>query len=110
MERYQRVMALHRQGEGVSAIVRETHLNRKTVRRYIESNGFPEMAQRRKLRSVLDPYLPYLEQRWAAGEHNRTQLYREIHQQGYQGSRSRLALWVAQKRPLRRYLPLQQSQ
>jgi len=98
VERYQRVMELHRQGVGVLTIVRETGLNRKTIRRYIESEGFPEMAQRRKLRSILDPYLPYVEQRWAAGEHNGTQLYREIQQQGYQGSRSRLAIWVAQRR------------
>jgi len=98
LERYQRVMELHRQGVEIRTIAREIGLDRKTVYRYIESDAFPEMAQRRKLRSILDPYVPYLEQCWVAGHHNGTQLFQEIRTQGYQGSRSCLGQWVAQKR------------
>jgi transposase len=82
----------------VRTIAQETGLNRKTVSRYIQGDGFPEMAQRRKSCGILDSYTPYLEQRWAEGERNGMQLYREIQQQGYRGSRSRLAMWVAQNR------------
>ena len=48
--------------------------------------------------SILDPYLPYLEKRWAEGCHNGLQLYREIDKQGYSGSRPLVSRWAAQMR------------
>jgi hypothetical protein len=40
------------------------------------------MAPRPRPRQI-DPYLPYLRERWNAGEHNARALWREIRQQGY---------------------------
>jgi transposase len=73
-------------------------MGRRTVRRYINAGTFPEIGERRKLPSILDPYLPYLQRRWGEGIHNGSQLYREIEAQGYSGSQSLLGRWVAQKR------------
>lgn len=42
--------------------------------------------------------MTYLEQHWAAGERSGTQLYHEKHQQGCPGSRSLVAIWLAQRR------------
>jgi transposase len=47
---------------------------------------------------MLDPYVPYLQQRWAAGCTNASQLWREIQEQGYPGVRKQVARWVHQHR------------
>ncbi len=45
----------------------------------------------------MDPFEPYLRERWAQGEHNSAQLFTEIQEQGFSGSaaliRQRLARW-----------------
>ncbi len=85
-ERYQAVVELHQQGLGGRAIARQTGLSRNTVRRYLEADSFPEQRVRRKRRSLLDPYLPYLRERWDAGCQNAAQLCRELQDLGYRGS------------------------
>jgi transposase len=81
-QRYQRVVDLRQQGFGRRAIARETGLSRNTVRRYLEADTFPEQGLRRKRRSLLDPYLPYLRERWDAGCQNAAQLARELQNRG----------------------------
>jgi transposase len=98
LARYQAVLDLRQQGVGVRAIARQLGLGRQTVRRYLEADTFPEMAQRQKQASLLDQYLPYLKQRWTEGCHNGSQLYREIHKQGYAGSKSLVGHWAAAQR------------
>lgn len=98
LARYEAVLELHQQGLAVRAITRQLKIGRKTVVRYLQADGFPEMAQRRKRASLLDPYMAHLQQRWQAGCHNGCQLYREIQDQGYTGSRSLLSRWIAQMR------------
>lgn len=98
LARYQAVLDLRQQGIGVRAIARQLGLGRQTVRRYLEADIFPEMAQRQKRASILDQYLPYLKQRWTEGCHNGNRLYREIEKQGYTGSKSLVGQWVAAQR------------
>jgi transposase len=98
LARYQAVIALRDEGMSIRAISRELGIGRATVRRYIKAGSFPEMAKRRKRCSILDPYVPYLEKRWAGGCHNGMQLYREIEEQGYSGSRPLVSRWAAQMR------------
>jgi len=57
-------------------------LARGTVMKYLRAACFPEMAPHPRPRQI-DPYLPYLRERWNAGEHNARALWREIHAQGY---------------------------
>ncbi len=96
--RYQAVIELHRQGLSRRAIARQLGLGYRTIQRYLEADAFPEMAQRRKGRSILNRYVPYLQQRWLEGVHNGSQLFREIKAQGYSGGPGMVGLWAAQQR------------
>lgn len=89
-ERYQEVLTLHQQGIGVRAITRQVGISRNTVRRYLHAETFPEQGLRRKRASRLDPYLPYLRERWEARCQNAAQLYRELKDRGYRGSHTLL--------------------
>jgi hypothetical protein len=62
------------------------NLNRTTVRRYAFAESFPERIRHPTGRSMLTPYLAYLEQRYQGGCHNAQQLWRELCEQGYPGS------------------------
>ena len=98
LSRYDDVTRLHAQGVSVRQIAQQMGMGRQTVRRYLNHGAFPEIVQRRKLPSILDRWEPHLLARWQAGCHNALRLYREIHEQGYAGSRSLLSRWAAQHR------------
>ncbi len=66
------------------AIAQQIGVSLNTVRRWLIS-GCPETT-RGPYVSRLDPYLPYLLQRWAQGCHNIAQLFRELEAQGYRGT------------------------
>lgn len=88
LARYERTWELHNQGWPIRAIGRELGLNRNTVRSYLRAPSFPE-RQPRMLRQagVLDPFIPYLVERWNAGCRNGTTLWKEIIERGYTGKR-----------------------
>jgi transposase len=88
LARYERARELHAQGWPIRAIGRELGLNRNTVRSYLRAPGFPE-RQPRVLRQpgVLDPFIPYLVERWNAGCRNGTTLWKELIERGYTGKR-----------------------
>jgi transposase len=88
LARYERARELHAQGWPMRAIGRELGLNRNTVRTYLRAPSFPE-RQPRVLRQpgVLDPFIPYLIERWNAGCRNGTALWKEIVERGYRGKR-----------------------
>jgi transposase len=92
--RYEHVLALHQAGMGQRAIAREIHMSRRIVHRYLSAEIFPERASgsgvRSRGRSKLAPHLAYLRERWNAGEHTGSHLFREIKQRGYRGSESLL--------------------
>jgi transposase len=69
-----------------------------TVQRYLRADKFPELAPRAKRPSLLDPYRPYLEERWAAGCRNGRQLLRELAERGFKGKRAILADALAKLR------------
>ncbi len=69
----------------------------KTVRNYAYSEDFPEHL-RQPGPSILDPYLSYLNMRHQAGCENASQLWREIRQQGFSGSKRQVLKWMRDKR------------
>ena len=103
----------HLAGMGQRAIAREMHMSRRIVRRFLISKTFPERAggsgRRPKSKSKLDPYLAYLQDRWNAGEHTGSHLFREIKERGYTGSESLLrrflSEWRAELPPIPRQGP-----
>jgi len=82
MARYEAVMVLFQQGIAQREIARQCGLSRKTVRRFIRAQGFPERKQRRRS-SMIDHHRDYLEMRWQQGCHNSAQLGRELRSQGF---------------------------
>ena len=98
-ERYAAVVALHQQGFTTSRIAREMGIGRKTVRRWLQTSRFPERAPAPRRPSILEPYEPYLRERWAAGCHNARQLWREIRARGFTGAASLVRRSVARWRP-----------
>jgi transposase len=96
--RYQQVQALYQQGVPLLQIASRLRMSRATVRKFAAAAVFPERAVQRRQPSRLDPYVPYLQQRWAAGCTNASQLWREIQEQGYGGVRKQVARWMHQQR------------
>jgi transposase len=98
MARYEEVRALAAQGSKILQIAQQLKMSRVTVRRYLASDQFPERARPRRRSSILDPYVAYLQERWDGGCHNGVQLWREIRDLGYRGSRRPVVKWVVLRR------------
>ncbi|MFI5274035.1 MAG: ISL3 family transposase [Ktedonobacterales bacterium] len=81
-ETYERVVSLQQQGVSSVQIATQVGIARGTVLKYVRGTRFPELAPRPRPRQI-DPYLPYLRERWNAGEHNARALWRDIQAQGY---------------------------
>jgi transposase len=85
LARYDEVMALRAQGQGIRAIARRTGLNKRTVQRYVAAAGFPEGQPRARRHPQLERFIPYLQERWAAGCRNAKQLWHDLRQRGFTG-------------------------
>jgi transposase len=84
-QHYQQVVTLTQQGVSAHQIARRLGIARATVAKFLRVAAFPDIALHPRPRQ-LDRYLPYLRERWNAGEHNVRQLWREIRAQGYPAS------------------------
>lgn len=79
---YDEIHRLKTDGMGIRAISRQLRISRDKVRRYLQ-NDQPPVYHRRKMKTILDPYRDYLEQRWQAGHRNGIQLWQEIRDMGF---------------------------
>jgi len=98
LARFEEVRGLAAAGASQAAIAAQLGMSHKTVKRYLRATTFPEWAAHGPHRSPLDPYKPYLRERWQAGCRNGLQLYREIRARGYARSRGPVARYVAHVR------------
>jgi transposase len=98
LERYTEVVALREQGLDLATIARRVGVSRRTVTRFLAAGIFPERKRRTSGPGQLDPYIPYLLERWDAGCHNATQLWRELCTQGYVYSHALVHSYVARLR------------
>ena len=96
--RYRAIQDLYAHGMSQREIGRRLGLSRETVRLNVEADAAPERRLNRPKPSILDPFEAYLQHRWMNGCHNGVQLWREICEQGYPGSRKRVTQWVQQRR------------
>jgi transposase len=87
-QRFTAVHDLRAAGRSISAIGRELHLQRKTVRRFARATTVEELLDAPRVRrgSVLDPYKAYLHDRFNDGCIDAVELTREITKLGYRGS------------------------
>jgi hypothetical protein len=85
LDQFMNIRFLHRQGHSVRAIARLTGHSRNTVRRLLRVTRAPIPAPRVRA-SMLDPYKPYLIERWKAHGLSAVRLHPEIQAQGFGGS------------------------
>lgn len=82
-------------GYPISEIARRLGIDRKTVRRYRDTDLDVLLASARDRRNVpLDQFKPHLQAEFAAGHTNATDLYQQICEQGFQGGYSTLSRYV----------------
>ncbi|MDQ2830277.1 MAG: transposase [Chloroflexota bacterium] len=89
--RYEEVMALRAQGESLRAIARQTGLNKRTVQRYVEADGYPVPQPRPRRHTQLERFTPYLQERWEAGCHNAKRLWQDLRAHGFTGGYTTVA-------------------
>lgn len=97
LARYTEALRLREQGLSQVAIARRLSLSPRTLRRWSGVGHCPEGIRPRRKRRLLDPFVPYLEERWASC-HNALRLWREILRQGFTGSAGLVRLWAAPRR------------
>lgn len=97
--RYETAKELHAHGFSQRAIAEHLRMGKQTVRKYIQAESCPFYPEgRRTLPGKMTPYMAYLEQQWKDGHQNATQLWREICDLGFTGSRGLVAQWAAKQR------------
>jgi transposase len=97
--RHTQVWALHRQGWTAPAIAQQVGLGLRTVQRDLRSTTFAGRKRRSdRGDSVLNPYKPYLLERWNAGCYNAMRLFRDLRQRGYAGGYGVVAAYARRLR------------
>jgi len=77
-ERYQQVVALHKEGVKIKEIAKRVGLEVRTVQGWVTQGGYVETNGSPKHQSRYNAYAAYVQQRWDEGCHNIQQLWREI--------------------------------
>lgn len=96
---YEQVQRMRQQGCNIAQITRDLGYHQGTITKYFYATNFPERKRRKPSKSILDDYIPYLEQRLVDDcEQNAQQLWREIRQQGYPGTSKQVMRWLHLKR------------
>ncbi len=98
-ETYDQARALHANGVCVAQIAREVGASRMTIYKYLREG--PPQRKRHSIHGkqrVLEPWEPYLLERWAEGCRMATQLWREIQAQGFAYSLTNVQRFVAELR------------
>ncbi len=98
LTRSDEMVRLRDQGLSQARIAQRLGVSPRTVNRYLSRSRSPEPKRRKAQPSQLDPYLPYLLQRWDEGCHKVVQLWREISAQGYEHGRGMVHQYVARLR------------
>ncbi len=80
------IHALSKEGMKNAQISRTLGIHRHTVEKYLAFKAPPQRRHFTKKVSAIAPYEDYILKRWKEGCHNRTQIHREISEQGYPGA------------------------
>ena len=95
-ERYTAVHQLLSEGQSLSAICRALGLDRKTVQRFARAATIDELLAKATSReSKLDPFKPYICQRWNEGVTDAAALHAELQERGWAGSVKTVRRYVA---------------
>ena len=83
---FMEVKKLQKKGFSLREISRRVGINRKTVTKYVEYDSFPKRIAPPHQISKASKFSSYLTKRWQEGERNYHQLWREIKDQGFDGT------------------------
>ncbi|WP_201380502.1 transposase [Ktedonobacter sp. SOSP1-52] len=86
LARYEQAVELNRQGKPPKEIAKVLGVTGRTIQRWLRSDTFPDAKRRRRRPGSFEIYAPYVLSRWEAGERNGLAMYRDIKEQGYDGS------------------------
>ena len=98
VRQWEDIRRLYLAGADLRNICRELGISARTVYRYKDLEEPPPRRSHGRRKSVLDPYVPYLLERWGEGCRNGKRLYREIRERGYENSEETCARFIAQLR------------
>jgi transposase len=102
-QRHAAVQALLAEGLTVAAVARRLGLDWRTARKFAGAPTAAPLVRACRYRTTLDPFVPYLAQRWGEGQHVAAALFGELRARGYRGSertvRAYLARWRAAAPP-----------
>jgi len=96
--RFELIQTVYEATGSMRAVARQLNISRRAVKRYLNAGRCPQYPEGRLRTSKLSPFLDSLQQRWQAGCTNASQLWRDIRQEGFTGSRGLVARWAAQQR------------
>jgi transposase len=86
-DRYRQIAALRAQGMKQAEIAKLVGVSTYQVRTWLKQGGAPVHRRPAGHQSIFDPYAAYVLDRWKAGVHDGKQLYEEIQQCGFRGSK-----------------------
>lgn len=100
LEDWMDIKTLHQQGHSLRAIAEQTGHSRNTIRKMLRQKR-PQPFQKTQRASQLDPFKPYLEQRYRECALSAVRLLEEIKPMGYQGSLDVVQRYVKTLKPAR---------
>jgi transposase len=89
------VLSMSREGMAIREIVRRTGYSRGLIRKIMRGQRLDVFRTRP---SSLEPYLPWLDARWAEGCRNGLALWRALRQQGFRGCRGVVSEWSGRRK------------
>ena len=98
VRQWEDIRRLYLAGADLRHISKMLGISARTVYRYKDLAEPPPRRAHGRRKSVLDPYVPYLLERWAEGCRNGKRLFREIRGRGYENSEETCARFIAQLR------------
>jgi transposase len=98
VRQWEDIRRLYLAGADLRRICRVLGVSVRTVYRYKDLTEPPPRRSHARRKSVLDPHVPYLLERWGEGCRNGKRLYREIRERGYRNSEETCARFIAQLR------------
>jgi transposase len=98
IERFTKVKTLHAQGENLAEIGRQTGLDSRTVKKFVEAESYPELnIHKTRGFSLLKPYEQYLRERWSSGQKTVKVLVAELKEKGYPAGSTMVYDYVVRK-------------
>lgn len=89
------ILARSKSGTPIKEIARQTGHSRNFVRRILRGQRSDVFRTRQ---SSLEAWLPWLDEQWAQGQRNATELWRQLRSRGFRGSLRVVSEWAGRRR------------